>query len=79
MFEAINNFMKNKRLYNLDPIKLSILSFALASFLNKIINLRESMRIYSSEDLDFIQGLLIDESVAKGMLEELTRKTHESN
>ena len=37
------------------------------------------MRIYSSEDLDFIQGLLIDESVAKGMLEELTRKTHESN
>ncbi len=68
---------KFKRLHQLDPIKLGILSFALAQFLHQIINLRESLHVYSVEDFDFIGGLLKDESVAKGMLEELTRKETE--
>lgn len=69
--------MKNKRLYNLDFTKLGILAYSLALCLNHLDSLRQSIKIYTPEDFDLIEGLIKDENTTRELLETVLRKEME--
>ena len=69
--------MENKRLYNLDFTKLGILAYSLALCLNYLGSLRQSIKIYSPEDFDLVEGLIKDENTVRKLLETVLRKETE--